>query len=131
MPCCCGVKHDQEGDETVDDILDLAARLGKRIASDPRGEAMARARGALDKSTADRKLLEDYQSQQQKVHELEVGGKPIEPEDKRRLADLHGKVISSQVIKDLLKAQMDYVELMSQVSNRIEQEAVGGSAPSS
>ena len=124
-----GVKHDWEGDETVDDILDLATRLGKHIASDPRGHAMAQARDALEKSADDRQLLADYQSQQQKIHELEVGGKPIEADDKRRLADLHGKVISSQVIKDLLKAQTDYVELMTQVSSRIEHEALGGTGP--
>ena len=110
----------------MDDILDLAARLGKRIASDPRGSAMVLARDALDKSASDRQLLADFQAQQQKVHELEVGGKPIEPDDKRKLAELHDGVISSQVIKDLLKAQTDYVDLMSQVSSRIKQEAAAG-----
>ena len=108
----------------MEDILDLASKLGKRIASDPRGKQMAEARAALEGSMEDRQLLDDYEKQQKKMHELEVGGKPLEPEDKRSLADLHTKVVASSVIKDLLKAQADYVTLMTMVSQRIEQEAL-------
>jgi cell fate (sporulation/competence/biofilm development) regulator YlbF (YheA/YmcA/DUF963 family) len=109
----------------VDQILELAAQLGERIAADPRGRQMADARAALDGSLQDRQLLEDYEAQQQKMNELAAAGKPIEPEDKRRLADLHGKVIGSRVIKDVLKAQADYLELMTAVSQRIEETALG------
>lgn len=109
----------------MDEILEIAKRLGERIAADPRGRQMADARAALDGSLQDRQLLQDYEAQQQKMHELEASGKPIEPEDKRRLADLHGKVIGSRVIKDLLKAQADYLELMTLVSQRIEEAALG------
>jgi hypothetical protein len=69
--------------------------------------------------------LADYEAQQQKMNELAAAGRPIEPEDKRRLADLHAKVIGSRVIKDVLKAQADYVELMTAVSQRIEEAALG------
>jgi len=109
----------------VDQILELAARLGERIAADPRGRQMADARAALDGSLQDRQLLEDYEAQQQKMNELAAAGRPIEPEDKRRLADLHAKVIGSRVIKDVLKAQADYLELMTAVSQRIEEAALG------
>jgi len=86
---------------------------------------MADARAGLDHSLQDRQLLEEYETQQQKIHELEAAGRPIEPEDKRRLADLHGKVIGSHVIKGLLKAQANYLELMTLVSQRIEEAALG------
>ena len=109
----------------MDQILELAARLGERIAADPRGRQMADARAALDGSLQDRQLLEDYEAQQQKMNELAAAGRPIEPEDKRRLADLHAKVIGSRVIKDVLKAQADYLELMTAVSQRIEEAALG------
>jgi cell fate (sporulation/competence/biofilm development) regulator YlbF (YheA/YmcA/DUF963 family) len=109
----------------VDEILDLATRLGQRIAADPRGRQMADARATLDGSLQDRQLLQDYETQQQKVHELEASGRPIEPDDKRRLADLHSRVISSSVIKDVLKAQADYLELMTLVSQNIEEAALG------
>jgi len=109
----------------VDQILEQAARLGEQIAADPRGRQMADARAALDGSLQDRQLLADYEAQQQKMNELAAAGRPIEPEDKRRLADLHAKVIGSRVIKDVLKAQADYVELMTAVSQRIEEAALG------
>ena len=109
----------------MDEILDLARRLGARIAADSRGRQMANARVALDGSLQDRQLLQDYEAQQQKMHELEATGRPIEPEDKRRLADFHGKVIGSCIIKDLLKAQADYLELMTLVSQQIEEAALG------
>ena len=111
----------------MDEILDLAGRLGKRIAEDSRAKQMTAAQTALEKSLADRQLLNDYERQQQKIYELEVGGKPIEPDDKRRLADLHGRVVGSAVIKQVLKAQADFLELMTTVSQRIEQEALGHS----
>ena len=104
----------------MDEILDLAARLGKRIAEDSRAKQMPEAQTALEKSLADRQLLNDYERQQQKIYELEVSGKPIEPDDKRRLADLHGRVVGSAVIKQVLKAQADFLELMTTVSQRIE-----------
>ncbi len=109
----------------MEEILELATRLGKCIAKEPRAKAMAEARAALDNSLEDRQRLKDYEDQQRKLGELEVQGKPIEPEDKRRLADLHAGVIGSQVIKDWLKAQADYVELMSAVSQRVEAETLG------
>lgn len=117
----------------MDEILDLATRLGKRISQDPRATKMVDAQVALENSLADRQLLADYELQQQRVYELEVSGKPIEPDDKRKLADLHARVVGSSVIKEVLKAQADFLEIMNSVSQRVEQEAltrVGGAAPS-
>lgn len=111
----------------MEEILDLASRLGKRIARDPRAGKMVDAQVALENSLADRQLLGDYERQQNKIYELEVTGKPIEPDDKRKLADLHAKVVSSGVIKDVLKAQADFLEIMTAVSQRIEQEALSRS----
>ncbi len=109
----------------MNEILELAAKLGKLIQADPRAERMAKARTGLESSAADRQLLGEYENAQLKLHKLEAQGKPIEPEDKHNLADLHARVAASEVIKELLKAQVDYADLMSGVSMRIEQEAVG------
>ena len=108
----------------MDEILELATKLGKMMAADTRAAAMATARKGLEESLPDRQLLSEYESQQQKMAGLEAEGKPIEPEDKRRLADLHGKVVGSEVIKEFIKAQTGYVELMSVVSRRIEELAM-------
>ncbi|MFQ5413793.1 MAG: YlbF family regulator [Phycisphaerae bacterium] len=112
----------------MDEILDLAGRLGKRLRDDERVRTMRDAGAALDASAVDRQLLKDYEDQQQKIHDLETAGKPVEPADKRRLADLHAQVASSAVIKAALKAQADYAALMNTVSQRIEQEVLGRTA---
>ncbi len=109
----------------MDSILELASELGKRIAADPRGMAMIEAREALEGSLPDRKLVEDYDALQLKMAELEAGGKPIEPDDKRGLIELRDKVASSPVLKELLKAQVEYVSLMKTVSVTIEKAARG------
>lgn len=113
----------------MEDILELAAKLGKRIAEDARARRMAEARAAFEKSSEARQLLDDYENHQQKLGELQAANRPIEPEDKRKLADLHQKVISHAVLKDLLKAQADYLELMTLVSARIEQESLRDITP--
>lgn len=111
----------------MNDILELSTRLGKQIAADPRGVRMRTASEALENSLADRQLLSDYEQQQRKMMERESAGNPVEPEDKRRLADLHARVVGSPVLKDLLRAQADYLELMAMVTARIEEEALGPS----
>ena len=110
----------------MEEILELASKLGKLMAADSRAKGMAAASKALAESTEDRQLLGDFEDQQHMLGQLEASGKPIEPDQKRKLADLHQKVIASPVIKNLLKAQADYIELMNAVSQRIEEETMGG-----
>ena len=107
----------------MNEILDLATKLGKLMAAHPHTKSMCEARAALDESIEDRQLVSDYEAARQKLGELEQQQKPIEPEDKRNLADLHAKIAGSEVVKALMKAQVDYTTLMSTVSQRIEQEA--------
>ncbi len=110
----------------MEQILELATKLGKLMADDPRARHMAAARKALAESPDDRQLLGDFESQQRELGQLESSGRPIEPEQKRRLAELHQKVVGSEVIKGLLKAQADYIELMTTVSRCIEEETMAG-----
>ena len=105
--------------------MELAGKLGTLIAADPRGQRIAKAQAALGDSPDDRQRLADLEAQQRKVQALAAKGKPIEPEDKRRLIDLQGEVAGSEVIKDLLGAQADFAELMSAVLQGIAQQVMG------
>jgi len=109
----------------MEDILELASKLGKRIAEDPRATSFAAARKALEDNLEARQLLADYEETQKKIAELQSTGKPIEPDDKRKLADLHTKVVGNDILKDLLKTQVDFIELMTRVSQRLESHALG------
>ncbi|MFQ5592258.1 MAG: YlbF family regulator [Phycisphaerae bacterium] len=106
----------------MDEILELATKLGKLIQAHPTAERLAKARSHLGSGTEGRRLLQDYETAQNKVRELEAKGSPIEPEDERALVDLHAKVAGSQLIKEFMKAQMEYAELMRAVATRIKQE---------
>jgi len=108
----------------MEDILELAAKLGKRIADDPRTRAFSKARKTLESNAEARQTIADYEQIQQKVTELQAGGKPIEPQDKHKLKDLHEKVIGNDVLKELLKTQADFLQLMTTVSETIESNAL-------
>ncbi len=110
----------------MDKIIEQAKKLGELIAEDSRAQNMRAAQQALASSQEDRMLLDSYQTQQQRILELEQQGKPVEPEDKRKLADLHDKVIANRVIKDLIKAQTEYIDLMTRVTREIETLSLGG-----
>lgn len=110
------------------DIVELAERLGKRIATDPRGTRMASAQRALDASLPDRQLLADYEQHQLRLAQQQMAGGPIEPEDKRKLVELQQKVAGNAVLKELLAAQADLVELLHTVWARVEIEVFGEEA---
>jgi cell fate (sporulation/competence/biofilm development) regulator YlbF (YheA/YmcA/DUF963 family) len=106
----------------MDAILDLAKELGKRLSEDARVKAFLEANQAVANSAGTRQILADYEAQARKVEQLQAANKPIEPEDKRRLMELEQKMASDPLMKNLLKAQVGYVELMRQINNAIQPE---------
>jgi len=108
-------------------VLQLARRLGSAIAETDRHKALADVRQRLADDQPAQQLLEDYLKQQKKIDDLMRGNKPVEVEDKRRLADLQQQVSSHEQIKQLLKAQADYAELMHRVNEAIQTGMSGSS----
>ncbi|HEY3242455.1 MAG TPA: YlbF family regulator [Phycisphaerae bacterium] len=104
----------------MDPILDVARDLGKRLAEHPKVKAYLEANEAVAASASTRQILTDYESQARKIEELTAANQPVEPEDKRKLADLEQKMASDPLMKTLLKAQADYVGLMRQVQAAIQ-----------
>jgi len=105
----------------VSEILDLAERLGKAIAGSPQVAKLRQAQKALEGEQETAKLLTDYQQQADRIAQLEADKKPIEPEDKRKLQDLHDALVASDVFKKYTMAQVDYVDLMRSVNDKIQQ----------
>jgi cell fate (sporulation/competence/biofilm development) regulator YlbF (YheA/YmcA/DUF963 family) len=103
----------------VEAILELAQKLGEAISHDSRFSALREAQKKIEADAEARKLLADFQEQSRKLMELERRMAPIEPEDKRRLRDLHEKVAAHPLIKQLTKARMEYVDLMAHVNRAI------------
>ena len=104
----------------MQDILKLARKLGEAIAADPRYKAVTQIEEQVAKDEGARKLLTDFNQQQLKMAKLESEMKPIEPEDKRRLDDLHMQVTSNPLIKKLTEARFEFANLMRQVDGAIQ-----------
>ena len=111
----------------MDEILGLACQLGKRIAEHPRGKAFREAQRALAEDSEAQSLLKEFNDQAQHIQALEAQNRPIEPEDKRKLADTQQRVAGNPYLSSYAKAQADYLEMMQQVSSAIENpNGIGG-----
>ena len=106
----------------MDPIIELAGRLGKAITESPQAAKLHQARKSLDQHKDLVQLLKDYQAQAEKTDRLEQENKPIEVEDKHKLQDLRDRLVASDVFKAYTAAQVEYVNLMRQVSDAMRKE---------
>lgn len=104
----------------MEDIVAAASDLGKRIAAHPRTKAFMTAAKAIEADSESLKLLQDYQRQLERVRERERSGAAIEPEDKRKLADLEQRSAGNEKLRALMRTQADYLDLMSRVNQAID-----------
>lgn len=113
--------------QQVEDILAKAIELGELIAECSASKAYKKTRQDVQADEQAKKLTEDYQQQIQKIAELEQNAKPIEPEDKKKLADIQQQVASHSTLKAWMKAQMDISDLMRKVNQAISKPFQGES----
>jgi len=103
-----------------DDLVKQARALGDAVAAHPRVRKFADAQRRVSQDDEAKRLLNDYQTAAQRVHELEVQQQPIAPEDKRRLSECERSMASNDALKTLMRAQADYLELMESVNRSME-----------
>jgi len=104
----------------IRELLDQARALGKALAQHPHIRAFTAAQARARADAEARQLLESYRQHTEKVRALELQRKPIEPEDKRKLVEYEQKIASHPALKELMRAQADYVALMNQINRAIE-----------
>ena len=104
----------------MDEITQLAERLGKAVAASVEATKLREARKALDAASDVSKTLDEYREQSEKVARLDTENKPVEVEDKHKLRDLHEKLVSSEVFKQFTAAQVDYVDMMRKVNGALQ-----------
>lgn len=103
------------------ELVRQARALGEQVARHPRVVAFHEARAALERDAAALELLQDYQRQTNRVQELEHAGKPIEVADKHMLRELQQRMASQDAVKRLMRAQADYVELMNEIHQAMDE----------
>ncbi len=101
------------------DIHTLAEELGKAIAASPQAARLRRARQALAADAEAAQLLREFNAQATKVERLEAEQRPVSDEDRRRLQELHGQLISSDPFKEYTQAQFEFADLMRTVNEAI------------
>ncbi len=105
-------------------IIELAGRLGKAIADSPAAAELNATRKAVGEHPEISKLYKEYQEQSFKVAKLESEEKPVEVADKHKLHELREKLIASAEFKKYTAAQVEYADLMRQVSEAIQSKLV-------
>ena len=108
-------------------IVDKARDLGKAIAGHPRVQSFFEAQQAINEDTETSRLINDYQKHAQHIQELASQQKPIEVDDKKKLADYEQRMAANELFKQFTRVQVDYLDLMSQV-NRGMEEALAAAA---
>ena len=106
-------------------IVELARRLGMAIGESKIFADLKAADKALHEEPGADEMLGQFQTQSNKVAELEEQNKPVEVEDKRKLQELHEKLVASAGFKKLAAAQVEYTDLMRLVNQAIH-EGMGG-----
>lgn len=101
-------------------LLDQARALGEAIAKHPHIQVFLAAQDNARKDGEAQQLLEAYKKQAEHIRLLEAQRKPVEPADKRKLADYEQKLASNPALKELMRAQADYVALMNQINRAME-----------
>lgn len=112
----------------VDELIQQARALGAAIAAHPKVKAYFDAQRAVFSDETARKLLEDYNAAADNLRKLESQRKPIEPADKKRLAECEQALASNETVKSWMRCQADYFEVMTSVNKAME-EALSQAAP--
>ena len=104
-----------------DIVFEKAAALARAIGDSAAYAKLAAAEGALRSDAAATATAAEFDEQSQKMHQLETENKPIEPEDKHRLEELRKKIQANPSFQALLRARVDYADLMRKVQEKMDE----------
>ena len=105
----------------MDDLIAAARELGKKIATHQRTRDFTAAAKAVAEDKEAQGILKAYQEQVEHLRNLEKSQKPIEVADKRKLADAEARVAGNEKLKNMMKQQADYLEMMHRINRAIDE----------
>lgn len=106
----------------TDRIEALARKLGEAIAAHERCGLLKAAAKAVETDAAAQQLEKDYHEAVELLRSKAAAGRPLEPEEKRREAELREEVATSPTIQAYVRAQADFQELMHLIHSTIEKQ---------
>jgi cell fate (sporulation/competence/biofilm development) regulator YlbF (YheA/YmcA/DUF963 family) len=105
----------------MQEIIQLAERLGRELANSPQARALREAQEQLQADERTARLVDAYRDQAEKITRLEQENKPVEPEDKHKLDELHSELASMPAFKKFTAAQYEYADLMRKVDQALNE----------
>ncbi len=102
------------------EVIEIASNLGAAIVNHERYTAFRETEEQIKKDNDAKEISVALEKQNKKIQALEKDQKPVEVEDKKTLQQLREKLAANPSIQKFLKAQTDYVELMTKVNEQIE-----------
>ena len=115
-------------DESMDDILEQARRLGDLIRQHPRYQRLREADARVRDDAGATGALDGYNKAAVAIQQKEVRGRPVEVEEKRNLDRLRDAVASNETVKAFSTAQADYAEMMQRMNEAIFRAVAGADA---
>ena len=106
----------------MDQLIELAKRLGRQMAAHERTKLLKKAQKAVDQDDQAHELVNGYQLHADKINKLQEEHKPIEVEDKHKLRDLEEKMSQNPNLSELTRRQVDFLDMMSKVRQAIDSE---------
>jgi cell fate (sporulation/competence/biofilm development) regulator YlbF (YheA/YmcA/DUF963 family) len=103
----------------MDKIFDIAKELGEALADHPIMKKYNEARMKMESDPTAKQLIQDYETTARQLEQKAHTGRPIEPEEKRTLSTLQGKVVSNEAVKRWMEAQVEYMNLLRQVNDEV------------
>jgi cell fate (sporulation/competence/biofilm development) regulator YlbF (YheA/YmcA/DUF963 family) len=116
---------------TTPEILDAADKLGRLISTHPAAKRMDDLMKRLQGDREAQRVLGDFNRHMQMLGQKEQTGRPIEIDDKRKMDTLQAAVAQNLTLRELQMAQMDYLDLMRQVDDRVSGGEGEAAAPAS
>ena len=107
----------------MEDIIAQARELGKKIAGHERTKSFMTAAKAVAEDKDAQAVLKNYQENIEKIRSLEAAGKPIEVDDKKKMQQAETAVAGNDKLKQMMKHQADYLEMMHRINSAIDEAA--------
>ena len=109
-----------DGMDGMDEILKRARELGEAAGRHERVEALRAASRAFEEDSAAQELRREYDVAVTRLQSNLAHGRPLEPDEKRKEADLRDRVGASKTIQALVRAQADFHEFLNRVNEEIQ-----------
>ena len=104
-------------------ILDSAEKLGQLVGQHPAVEKYKQAQESLSKDPDAARLMNEFNRQLMTLARQEEAGMPVTDAQRHQLEALQAQLASHLKVKALTMAQVDYVDLMRKISDKIRQYA--------